>query len=186
MNYRLLYFKITVFIGLIFFNSCTKDVDFDQANDLELYPVIESSVIYFDSDASRFYNNGEITVSQDFVLVDIFNNTLTVDYLEKAEFTFESTNSINREFQLQIDFIDANDNTRYTLVLQAPQSANNAELVTEQIITFEGNSLIALKSTAKIQFTITLQSGPAITETTIGNIQLKSKGTFYFLINPTL
>lgn len=186
MNYRILLHIITVFVGLLFLNACTKDVDFNQADDLELNPVLQSSIIYFDSPASQFYNNAEITVSQDFVLVDIFNNSLTVDYLTKAEFTFESTNSINREFQLQMDFVDRNDNTQYSVILLAPQSPDNTEIVTEQVVVFEDNSLLALKSTVKIVFTITLLSGDPINQNTPGDIQLKSKGLFYFTINNTL
>ena len=121
-----------------------------------------------------------------FFLKHIFNNKLTVDYLTKAEFTFESTNSIDREFQLQIDFVDGNDTTQYSVTLLAPQSPNNTDIVTEQVVVFEGNSLQALKSAVKIVFTITLQSGSPINENSIGNIQLKSKGLFYFTINDVM
>jgi len=70
--------------------------------------------------------------------------------------------------------------------LLAPQSPNNTDIVTEQLVVFEGNSLQALKSAVKIVFTITLQSGSPINENSIGNIQLKSKGLFYFTINDVL
>lgn len=186
MNYKKVYHIMALLMGLFVLSACTKEVDFNQIDELELNPIVESSIIYFDSPASQFYNNGEITVSQDFVLIDIFNNKLTVDYLTKAEFTFESTNSIDREFQLQIDFVDVNDTTQYSVTLLAPQSPNNTDIVTEQVVVFEGNSLQALKSAVKIVFTITLQSGSPINENSIGNIQLKSKGLFYFTINDVL
>jgi hypothetical protein len=186
MKYRKIYHIITVLTGLLFLNTCTKDVDFNQIDDLEINPIVESSIIYFNAPASQFYNNGEITVTQDFVLVDIFNNSITLDYLTKAEFTFESTNSINREFQLQMDFVDQNDIIQYSVILSAPPSPTNADIVTEQFVVFEGNALLALKSTVKIEFTITLLSGNPINQNTVGDIQLKSKGLFYFTINNTL
>lgn len=163
--------------------SCTKDVDFNQIDDLEINPVLESSIIYFNAPATNFYNNGEISVSQDFVLLDIFNNKLTVDDLTKAAFTFESINSINRAFQLDIDFIDSNDDTQYSIMLLAPQSINNQDIITEQLVVFEDDDLVALKRTVKLVFTITLQSGEPIDDNTLGDITLKSKGLFYFTID---
>ena len=186
MNYRIIYQIITVLTGLLLLNACTKDVDFNRIDELELNPIVESSVFYFNAPASQFYNNGEITISQDFVLIDIFNNSFTVDYLTKAEFTFEVTNSIDKEFQLQMDFVDSNDNTQHSIILTALQSPNNTNIVTEQVEVFEGNTLLALKNTVKLVFTITMQSGAPINQNTLGDIQLKSKGLFYFTINNTL
>lgn len=186
MNYRILYQTIKVLAGLLFLNSCTKEIDFNQVDELVLNPIVESSIFYFNAPASQFYNNGEINVSQDFVLINIFNNSFTVDYLNRAEFTFEITNSINKEFQLQMDFVDHDDNTQHSIILSALQSPNNTNIVTEQVEVFEGNTLLALKNTVKLVFTITLQSGAPINQNTPGAIQLKSKGLFYFTINNTL
>ncbi len=179
-------YKFLLVFMLILLSSCTKDVDFGQANDLEITPTLEASIIYFNAPATKFYNNGEISVTQDFVLLDIFNNKFTVDYLTKADFTFETVNTINRTFRLDINFIDINDNLQYAITLIAPQSTNNQALANEQIVVFEGADLQALKRTAKLVFTITLQSGETIDDTTWGDITLKSKGLFYFTINNTL
>lgn len=186
MAYRIIYHISAVLTGLFLLNACTKDVDFNQLDELELNPIVESSIFYFNAPASQFYSNGEITVSQDFILIDFFNNSFSVDYLSKAEFIFEVTNSIDKEFQLQMDFVDGNDNTQHSIVLTALQSPNNTNIVTEQLEVFEGDTLLALKNTVKLVFTITLQSGAPISQNTLGDIQLKSKGLFYFTINNTL
>jgi hypothetical protein len=166
--------------------SCTKELDFNQVNDFEINPILETSLIYFNAPAVQFYDNGEVLVSQDFVLIDIFNKKFTVDYLIKASLNFETINSINRAFQFDIDFVDINDVTQYSISILVPESINNQELVSEKLVDFEDDNLLALKRTAKLVFTITLQAGKPINETTQGKILLKSKGLFYFDTNNSL
>ena len=57
--------------------SCTKAIDFSQAEDLEITPILESSLLFFNEPVNRFLNNGnENTVIQDFVLVEVFNEEI--------------------------------------------------------------------------------------------------------------
>ena len=70
--------------------SCVEDIDFEQTKDFEATPVLESSLIFFDEPANRFLDSGnEITVIQDSVLVNFFNDKFIIDNLVKAEFQFE-------------------------------------------------------------------------------------------------
>ncbi|MEM6686856.1 MAG: hypothetical protein AAF617_13815, partial [Bacteroidota bacterium] len=51
-------------ILLFFFASCVEDVDFEQAEDIAISPVVESSLIFFDFPASQFSEStGEIAIS---------------------------------------------------------------------------------------------------------------------------
>ena len=50
----------------------------------------------------------------------------------------------------------------------------------------EGNKLISLLETEKLRFTLNLQSGTAINNSTPGDIKLKSKGVFFLNIDNTL
>ena len=155
---QILKYKILLLaINLIFF-ACTKDVDFNQINDLELNPVIESSLIFFDEPANRFLEN-----------------------LVKVDLVFETENSINQRFDLQIDFFDNSGQLQHSFsITQEPLSNNNYTAV------FEDDTLDALKNTTEIVFTLRLSPGnPPINETTPGTIKLKSKAVFYFnIIDP--
>ena len=165
--------------------SCTKNVDFNQVNNIQLTPVMESSLVYIDEPASRFLVNGsEITVLQDSVNIDFFNDQFVVDYLEKAEFLFQTTNSINRGFQVQVDMMDNFNQLQHTFSFSSSASPDNSDVVTEHVEVFEGNALTALKNTTKLLFTLTILPGETIDESTIGSIKLKSKGTFYLNIQP--
>ena len=163
--------------------SCTEPIDFDQAKDLELIPIVESSLIFFDEPANRFLQNGiPITTIQDFVEVQFFNTSFIVENLVKAEFVFETSNSINRAFQVQVDFLNQSDQIQHTFSFQATASANNTTLVSSFTEVFEGNSILALKNTSKLVFTINLLPGTPINQNTTGRINVKSKAILYFKI----
>lgn len=175
-------YKILILaLNLIFF-ACTKDVDFNQINDLEISPVIESSLVFFDEPANRFLENeNEVLITQDFIMVDFFDDEFVVDNLVRTDLVFETENSINRRFDLQIDFFDNSGQLQHSFsITQEPLSNNNYTEV------FEDDALDALKNTTVIVFTLRLSSGnPAINETTPGSIKLKSKAVFYFnIIDP--
>lgn len=175
-------FKILILALNSILFACTKGVDFNQINDLEITPAIESSLVFFDEPASRFLDNGnEILIIQDFIIVSLFDNKFIVDNLVKTDLVFETENSINREFDLQIDFFDNLGQSQHSfLITQEPLSNLNFTEV------FEDDTLDALKNTTVIIFTLRLSPGsPPINETTPGRIKLKSKAIFYFnIIDP--
>tara|TARA_R110000868_G_scaffold403811_1_gene681440 strand:+ start:1648 stop:2211 length:564 start_codon:yes stop_codon:yes gene_type:complete len=162
--------------------SCVEDIDFEQTKDFEATPVLESSLIFFDEPANRFLDSGnEITVIQDSVLVNFFNDKFIIDNLVKAEFQFEIINTINRAFELQVDLFDDNQ-LQHTFTIFQEASSNNNENFTIYIETFEDNTLQALKRTNLLVFTLRLLPGESVDQNTIGRIQLKSLAVFYFNI----
>ena len=179
--------NILLILLWVCFASCTKEVDFEQAQDFQVSPIIESSLIFLDEPASQFVENGEeIETLQDEVLINIFNDQFVVDNLVKAEFVFEITNSINRGFQLQVNFLDGFDQLLHVLTINVSATPNNDPIFQTHIETFEGDSLTALNATQKMVFTLDLLSGSPITESSPGEIILKSKGIFYFNIDSSL
>jgi len=176
---RVIFFVTISYIGV----SCTKPVDFSQINDLEINPIIETSLVFLDEPVNQFIDNGaELTTVQDFVLIDFLNNEFTQDNLDKAEFTFETTNSIAREFQMQVDFFNESNQQLHSFSVLVEASLNNTNIVSSYVEVFEGSSLNALKATSKLVFTLRMSSGTTINEDTQGRIELKSKATFYFNI----
>ncbi|WP_445734441.1 hypothetical protein [Mariniflexile sp.] len=176
------YTFITIIINS-FCLSCTEPVGFDQINDFEISPAIVSSLVFLDEPAPRFLDNGnELTTIQDFVQVQFFNNGFIVENLVKAEFVFETTNSINRGFQIRVDFLDDSNQTQHTFTFSIPPSANTTNVASNHTELFEGDSLEALKSTTTIVFTLNMLPGLPINNDSKGRIILKSKSIFYFNI----
>lgn len=175
------FFVIT--ICLILF-SCTKEIDFEQADDFEISPVIESSLIFFDEPASRFLvNNTQIIPIKDSIEIDLFNNDFIVDNLIKADFVFEATNSINKTFQVRVDLINDTGQPLHTFTILALPSTDGSDVLSNHVEVFEGATLVALKSTTKLVFTLSLLSGESINQTTLGRIKLRSKAVFYLNID---
>lgn len=167
--------------------SCVKDVDFEQTDDIVLTPVLTSSVVFTDIEASRFSDNGmEIeTVSDSVANIEIFTDEFVNDNLVKVELIFEAINSINRTFNLQVDFLNEMDELQQTFSFDALPSNSGNDVTTDFTVAFEGDDLVALKTSRKMVIALTLYpstDGTSLNENSQGRIQLKSKGLFYFNI----
>ncbi len=187
MMTKFLKYTFTVMLLSILFFSCTKEVDFNQIDDLSLKPVVALDLIFFNASATDFYVDGsEISTVRDSVIIDLFNRDFVVDNLVKAEFVFETTNSINRAFSVQIDFLDSANQLKHTFTVTAPATPTNIDIVTTHTEVFESDLLNALKASNKIELTIqALSGGSPLSYDTPGSIQLKSKGVFYLNIENT-
>ncbi|WP_189360261.1 hypothetical protein [Algibacter mikhailovii] len=173
---------LPLILVLLFF-SCVKEVDFDQANDLELTPVMSSSLVFFDESASSFVESGsEIDIIQEFLIIDLFTDTFIVENLVKAEFVFLGKNALNRDVNLQVDFLDDLDVLVHRFSIEQEAAVEGSEVFTEYIETFEGDTLLALKSTIKIVFTLRLIAEDPIPDDITGRVELQSSSNFYFKI----
>ena len=168
--------------------SCVKDVDFDQADNILLTPVLASSILYTEVEASRFSENGmEIEIVRDSIdNIEIFRDEFVKDNLVKVELSFEAANTINRTFNLQIDFLNDTNELQHMLSFDVLQSSSGNDVLTNYTEIFEDASLDVLKLTTKMVITLTLypsSDGSMLNEDSIGKVALKSKGIFYFNIN---
>ncbi|MBD0830709.1 hypothetical protein [Aestuariibaculum sediminum] len=176
-------YNVIIILFMVLQYACTKDVDFDQINDFEINPVFETSFIYLDEPASRFLDNGqEVTFTQDFILVNFFEDEVLNDEVIRIDLNFELNNTISRNFNIQLDFVDQLGQVQHTFVINQP--ANSVNSFTE---TFENSTLDALKNSYQIYFTLQLPpSNNTINQNTPGRIQLQSFAKVYFQIKNTL
>ena len=107
------------------------------------------------------------------------------DNLTRADFVLETTNSINRAFELQVDFFNQAGTVETSFTLAIDPSADNSEIITDFVETFEGDRLNRLKNSSVLLFTLRLLPGASIEQGTPGRIQLKSKVVLYFNIDNT-
>lgn len=176
----------TNFIALLLlflFYGCAEEVDFDQSDDILLAPVVEMSLVYFDQPASSFNNFGAgIDVLQDFITIEFFNDKFIVENLNRLELTFQTFNSINRPFEMRIDFLDINNQSQYGFLIVENASVNNEDEVTEEVVVIEGDQLDQIKNSTQILFTLSMLPGVPINENTLGRLFLKSAAGLYFNI----
>jgi len=164
--------------------SCIKDTDFEQAEALTISPVIKVNLVKVLETPDSFLDStgAEVSFISDQVVLEVFNSDFVVENLTKAELVFGIINSINKEFEIKIDFYDIYETLQHSFTIDIANSPSNIPLFTEYIEVFEGVSLTALKSSNKLDITISLSSSPTgsvLTSDSEGSIHLTSKGVFY-------
>ncbi|WP_413997643.1 hypothetical protein ACMDB5_07485 [Flavobacterium sp. W1B] len=162
--------------------SCSSDLNFDQVNDLKLKPVVVANLSYFDVPANAFVENGiEYNMAFDALDFDLFRDKYFRSYLQRADLSFEVSNTINRSFQMGIVLMDENAQPIYTIPFDIPTYSGNAVVVKKTDV-FQGLKLDLLKSAKKMGFVIAMNPGPVLSENSLGNLKLRSSATVYLTI----
>lgn len=161
------------------FISCSSDLNFDQVNDLKLEPVIVANLATFDVPANEFVVGGiEQNVAGDVMNFDVFRDTYFNNSLVKVDFLFKIDNTINRTYKVNLYLLDASNTPLYTIPFDVP--ANTIGITKNEI--FENAKLDLLKKTTKIGFVITMYPGPALSESSLGSLKLRSSATVYLVV----
>lgn len=129
-------------IGIIFFQNCTKPVDFDQIDNANIEATYITTLIHFNLTAPNFLNesNEEISLTTDVIEIPLSNDS--EPYLEKIEFTVITKNTFDRSFALSFVFFDASNTLIYTLNPTIIVPENSSELTTILEIPQEDISVI--------------------------------------------
>jgi len=169
-----------IFIILLFSTSCSSDLDFNQANDLKLEPVVVANMASFDIKANQFIIGGvEQPLVGDVVNFEVFNDPDFSNNIRRTDFFFEFTNTINRAFIINLYLLDDNNTRLYAIPFSLPAYSGTPIVVSKPEI-FENAKLDILKKTTKIAFAIVLLPGTTLTDSSLGSLKLRSSGTLYF------
>ncbi|RMA57108.1 hypothetical protein [Ulvibacter antarcticus] len=167
------------FLTFLLFTSCIKDTDFDQAYDIALTPEVELDLIYFNLRARDFYDtitSSSILTVRDTTDLRFLDDGEIQDNLRRAEFFFEFTNTIPRNFNVDFQFLSEANDTTYTTQTQINSGAVGSPVVTEFIENIEGDAIADLTRSFKVVVSVTIPSSSATLE---GELDLKSKTTYY-------
>lgn len=174
------------FLGIlylaIFSFSCSSDLDFNQTKNLRLEPTYVANLVYFDIPANEFVTNGiETPQFIDIATVDIFNNTFFVNDLIKTDLDFEINNTIARAYTLDVKLFNAIGFQLDNISIAVPAYYGATNIVTQKEV-FQGARLTTLKNTTRIQMTLRMAAGTALTESSTGTIKMRSGVTAYFVV----
>lgn len=180
---RLLSSRFLVILYLAIFSfSCSSDLDFNQTKNLRLEPAYVTNLVYFDIPANEFVTNGiETPQFIERSTVDIFNKTFFVNDLVKTDLDFEINNTIARAFTLEVKLFNANGTQLDTIIIAVPAYYGASNIVTQKEV-FQGTRLTTLKNTTRIQMTLRMAAGTALTESSTGTIKMRSGVTAYFVV----
>ena len=165
-------------------SSCVSDVDFDQTENILPTPVFESTLVFSSLEAANFIDDvtqQEVLILTDTTRLEFINSDFFVDQLAKTNLTFQFTNSLDREFDVDFIFVNDLDEQRYLAQINVPSGQPDAPIMTTSNFLIEEPELSTFEEATKLIYRITLPvSTNPIDATTLGNLKLESKATFYF------
>ncbi|CAI8205196.1 MAG: Uncharacterised protein [Flavobacteriaceae bacterium] len=171
-----------IFVSLLLCVCCFDDTDFDQANDVLVTPEIELDLIYFNLEASKFYdytNNTEILVVQDTTDLDFLGGNDIANILKGADFFFEFTNSIPRSFNVSFDFLNQDNVSKYLMQTTVASATADQPVVSYFIQSLDELQIKELTKAKKVLVTVTI---PSSSQDLTGVLNLQSKTTYYLQI----
>jgi hypothetical protein len=178
MSKNLIFPAVGVFICL-FFAACVKDTDFDQASEITLSPVVELDLIYFNIEAGEFFDQTTSTpifTVSDTTEIRFLDDTEIQESLKRADFYFKFTNSIDREFQVDFQFLSEQNDTTYTAQTTVATGTVETPVITEFTEIIEEAEILQLTMANRVVVSVTIPSSNANLE---GELNLQSKTTYY-------
>ncbi|MDG3580856.1 hypothetical protein [Galbibacter pacificus] len=166
--------------------SCVKDVDFSQAEDFRLEPVMEVSLVYFDLPASLIGEIPDNTTGytvKDSTKIELFSEPFFDDNLQKATFTFEFTNTIERSFSANIILYNE-ANVPIDSIPISIEASSGIPIKVTSIVTYNEADIQTIKNMESLEVVLSLDSGtPNLQPDSEGVLDLKSAGTFFMSID---
>lgn len=174
------HWQIILFVIIIMVQGCTKEIDFNQIDDVEINPVVLLTLVDFNLNASNFLDdNGNET----YVLADAIQANLSDDsekYLKQVQVNAITENSFNSNFSFQIVLFNAAKQPIYKLEPTIFIPSNSG--ATTHSIEIPTNDIHFLYDTTYFGFIVTLlnDSGGNNIITDDGVLNLKSSIELFF------
>ena len=168
--------------SILLFVSCFDGTDFDQTNEVVLTPEIELDLIYFNLEASNFYdyaNNTEVLVVEDTTDLDFLGGSDINDIIKGADFYFEFTNTIARGFNISFDFLNNDNVSKYLMQTTVSPGSENTPVVSYFVQSLDVLQIKELTKANKVLVTVTI---PSSSQDLSGVLNLQSKTTYYLQI----
>jgi len=162
--------------------SCVKDVDLDQAQDIELTPVVELDLIYFDLAPADFMDPESglvLNTLRDTTEIRFLDDPDIGESLRQIDFFFRFNNSVERSFQVDFSFLsEASDTTYVTQTTVAPGLADSPVITEFEEVVVEPE-IFELTRANRVVVTVIF---PDPDPTLEGNLNMQSKTTYYLEI----
>ena len=173
---------LAIVVLLLFSFSCASDLDFDQANDLKLEPIVVANLAYFNVEAKDFasVDSGQ-TMFIEQTTTDIFNDSFFRRRIKKVELLFELENTINRAYAVDLSFLDRNGQEIYNANLYVQHYAG-AENKVDKTEVFDGAKLDLLKRTTTIVFSLRMLAVTPLSSNSPGSLKFRSGVTAYIVV----
>lgn len=161
-------------------NSCVKDIDLNQAENITLRPDLQVDLLILNVKGSDFTNPDSgipRTIIRDTVRLEFLDDDYIQEDLRQVELRFRFTNTFSNSFSSNIYFLSESNTLQHQIDFIVAGGDKNAPVITE-IIDFTGeNDIGRIRRTIEMVVEIEVLSGEAPED---GNLKFQSKGLFSF------
>ena len=171
---------IFIFFSLFLMGACTSKLDIDQAEKLEIQPVFEGDIFYFDLHKPNLtdHSGNFRSIVTDTVDFSLFDDGKIRDGFIRAEIEVAFNNSFERNFLAELLFTDDNYQTVAQSELHiAPASPANQQVVGDTVFVFDSAANPNFVNFRKIVLKITVSPDTLPVEDK--TLHMQTKGTFY-------
>ena len=177
--------KITPLILSLFliFSSCTKQLDFSQAEDFSFAPIVESSLVFFTLNQLAFFdeiNSVEaVAPIEDVTGFSVLQSNFLQNNLTTVDLSFEVNNEFDRDFIVTVAFLDALDVEAYVLApIAIPK--NTQDVKYNERIPISGNTPFLRATKIRVSIQLSPSSDGTVLDPSIEQtFVFKSSGIFY-------
>ncbi|ARV16681.1 hypothetical protein [Polaribacter sp. SA4-12] len=169
---------IPILFYLLAITSCVGNLDFTQIEDYSVTPEYTVSLTYFTILPFQFFNQSGIQEFEKTDITDfrIFENSYIRKNLVKVDFNVEIKNEFDRDFTLQIAFLDDNNNLTHSFK-EIKVKANNLNYKFDETVEVSTNSNI--KNTTKVRVTVIDISAKPLDALGTTEFEFKSSAKIY-------
>ena len=169
---------VLLFIATLL-SGCLNNIDFDQVN-LDIEPIINTPLVSFELDQLDFYdvdNSIEIETVTDISGLEIFESSTFQNDLIRFDATFEISKNFQRVFNVNVDFLDVNDNITFSTDTYA--LGVNLDILISRI-NLDVNDFPDILNTSKVRIRVRLlPSTVTIDPDVTRKFEFRSSGVFY-------
>lgn len=176
--------KILLLSIVFLLTSCVKDIDFNQANQIEITPVYAVSLVQFSFDQTSLVEqipNAGLTFV-DSALFTAFEGLKNKEYLEKIDVEVEVNNPFDRDFVLNVAFFDSNAQETYVykpLNIPAKSTLQDVETI---IVANNPDIVNSSQVLLRLEMSPNGTGGAVIDQNVPLTLTFKSGGQFHFRI----
>lgn len=160
--------------------SCVKDVDFDQVDEFEMTPVVESSLVHSELPVPVLDSVPFTLTISDTTQIELFSNSFSVDKLEQAELYFETLSTVSQSLSVEIHLLDDNYTVLDELTFSLSAASEGEEETASAELEYSEERINTLTNATQVIFYITIPDFGNRNEEAY--VKLRSKGTFYLYI----
>jgi hypothetical protein len=173
-----------ILFSLFLCSSCIKNLDFKQAESLELTPTLVAALVNTNIKQTSMVNSSgvEETEFKDVSRFDVFS-TSTFKKVEKIVIDFEVTNPFNRQFTLLLTFFDDNSTITYQFPLLTVTENVVNHKISHEIIIADSPSILNSKNLDTTIQLLPSSDGSIIDINEDKTFKFISSGTFYLKID---